>query len=95
MKWTERRIARAQRMADLRAERFLWHEEGVRAGTNGPAMNESGGVATPGTGHSIKGQRAEAVIRIRACHRGDLGHPPGLSSPLPRLGREAGDARQR
>jgi hypothetical protein len=28
--WTERWIARAQRKADLRAERFRRHEEGVR-----------------------------------------------------------------
>lgn len=33
MKWTERWIARAQRKADLRAERFRRHEEGVRTGT--------------------------------------------------------------
>lgn len=40
MKWTERWIARAQRKADLRAERFLWHEEGVRAGTEPPSFRE-------------------------------------------------------
>ncbi len=38
MKWTERWIARAQRKADLRAERFLRHEEGVRAGTEPPSL---------------------------------------------------------
>jgi hypothetical protein len=32
MKWTERWIARAQRKADQRAERFVRREEGVRAG---------------------------------------------------------------
>src|SRR6266571_1395819 len=40
VKWTERWIARAQRKADLRAERFLWHEEGVRAGTEPPSFRE-------------------------------------------------------
>jgi hypothetical protein len=38
VKWTERWIARAQRKADLRAERFLRHEEGVRAGTEPPGF---------------------------------------------------------
>lgn len=38
MKWTERWIARAQRKADLRAERFRRHEEGVRAGTEPPSL---------------------------------------------------------
>ena len=38
MKWPERWIARAQRKADLRAERFLRHEEGVRAGTEPPSL---------------------------------------------------------
>ena len=38
VKWTERWIARAQRKADLRAERFLRHEEGVRAGTEPPSL---------------------------------------------------------
>lgn len=33
VKWTERWIARAQRKADLRDERFRRHEEAVRAGT--------------------------------------------------------------
>lgn len=36
--WTERWIARAQRKADLRAERFRRHEEGVRAGTEPPGL---------------------------------------------------------
>jgi hypothetical protein len=40
VKWTERWIARAQRKADLRAERFLHHEEGVRAGTEPPSFRE-------------------------------------------------------
>jgi hypothetical protein len=40
VKWTERWIARAQRQADLRAERFLRHEEGVRAGTEPPSFRE-------------------------------------------------------
>jgi hypothetical protein len=40
VKWTERWIARAQRKADLRAERFLRHEEGVRAGTEPPSFPE-------------------------------------------------------
>jgi hypothetical protein len=38
VKWTERWIARAQRKADLRADRFLRHEEGVRAGTEPPSL---------------------------------------------------------
>jgi len=38
VKWTEWWIARAQRKADLRAERFLRHEEGVRAGTEPPSL---------------------------------------------------------
>jgi len=38
VKWTERWIARAQRKADLRAERFVRHEEGVRAGTEPPSL---------------------------------------------------------
>jgi hypothetical protein len=38
VKWTERWIARAQRKADLRAERFRRHEEGVRAGTEPPSL---------------------------------------------------------
>jgi hypothetical protein len=38
VKWTERWIARAQRQADLRAERFVRHEEGVRAGTEPPSF---------------------------------------------------------
>jgi hypothetical protein len=38
VKWTERWIARAQRKADLRAERFLRHEEGMRAGTEPPGL---------------------------------------------------------
>jgi len=33
-------MARAQRRADLRAERFLRHEEGVRAGTEPPSFTE-------------------------------------------------------
>lgn len=33
VRWTERWIARAQRKADLRAARFLRHEDRVRAGT--------------------------------------------------------------
>ena len=37
-KWTERWIARAQRKADLRAERFLRHQEGMRAGTEPPGI---------------------------------------------------------
>jgi hypothetical protein len=40
VRWTERWIARAQRKADLRAERFLRHEEGVRAGTEPPSFPE-------------------------------------------------------
>ena len=40
MKWTERWIARAQRKADLRAERFRRHEEGVRTGTEPPSFME-------------------------------------------------------
>ena len=40
VKWTDRWIARAQRKADLRAERFLRHEEGVRAGTEPPSFTE-------------------------------------------------------
>lgn len=40
VKWTERWIARAQRKADLRAERFRRHEEGVRAGTKPPSFLE-------------------------------------------------------
>ena len=38
MKWTERWIARAQRKADLRAERFRRHEEDVRTGTRPPSL---------------------------------------------------------
>jgi hypothetical protein len=38
VKWTERWIARAQRKADLRAERFRRHEEGMRAGTEPPSL---------------------------------------------------------
>jgi len=38
VKWTERWIARAQRTADLRAGRFVRHEEGVRAGTEPPSL---------------------------------------------------------
>jgi hypothetical protein len=38
VKWTERWIARAQRKADLRAERFVRHEAGVRAGTEPPGF---------------------------------------------------------
>jgi hypothetical protein len=38
VKWTERWIARAQRKADLRAERFVRHEAGVRAGTEAPGF---------------------------------------------------------
>jgi hypothetical protein len=38
VKWTERWIARAQRKADLRDERFRRHEEGVRAGTEPPGL---------------------------------------------------------
>jgi hypothetical protein len=38
VKWTERWIARAQRKADLRAERFLRHQKGVRAGTEPPSL---------------------------------------------------------
>jgi hypothetical protein len=38
VKWTERWIARAQRKADLRAERFQKHEERVRAGTEPPGL---------------------------------------------------------
>jgi len=38
VKWAERWIARAQRKADLRAERFLRHEEGARAGTEPPSL---------------------------------------------------------
>jgi len=40
VKWTERWIARAQRKADLRDERFRRHEEGVRAGTEQPRFLE-------------------------------------------------------
>jgi hypothetical protein len=40
VKWTERWIARAQRKADLRAERFRRHEEGVRTGTEPPSLLE-------------------------------------------------------
>jgi hypothetical protein len=38
VKWAERWIARAQRKADLRAERFLRHEAGMRAGTEPPGL---------------------------------------------------------
>jgi hypothetical protein len=38
VKWTERWIARAQRKADLRAERFRRHEEAVRTGTEPPRL---------------------------------------------------------
>ena len=38
VKWTERWITRAQRRSDLRAERFLKHKEGVRAGTEPPSL---------------------------------------------------------
>lgn len=37
----ERWMARAQQRSDLRAERFLRHEEGVRAGTERPSFLES------------------------------------------------------
>ena len=40
VKWTERWIARAQRKADLRTERFRRHEEGVRAGAEPPNFLE-------------------------------------------------------
>ena len=40
MRWTERWIARAQRKADLRAARFVRHEEGVRAGTEPPSLQD-------------------------------------------------------
>jgi hypothetical protein len=40
VKWTERWVVRAQRKADLRAERFLRHEEGVRAGNEQPRFLE-------------------------------------------------------
>jgi hypothetical protein len=36
--WTERWIARAQRKADLRAERLRRNEDGVRAGTEPPGL---------------------------------------------------------
>lgn len=48
MRWTERWIARAQRKADLRAARFLRHEEGVRAGTEPPSFLE--GIESRGAG---------------------------------------------
>jgi len=38
VKWTERWIARAQRKADLRDERFRRHQEGVCAGTEPPSF---------------------------------------------------------
>ena len=38
MKWAERWVARAQRKADLRDERFRDHQEGVRAGTEPPGF---------------------------------------------------------
>jgi hypothetical protein len=38
VKWAERWVARAQRRADLRAERFRRHEEAVRAGTEPPGF---------------------------------------------------------
>ena len=38
VRWTERWIARTQRKADLRAERFRRHEEGVRAGSESPNL---------------------------------------------------------
>lgn len=38
--WAERWMARAQRKGDLRAERFVSHEEGVRAGTEPPSLLE-------------------------------------------------------
>ena len=38
MKWAERWMARAQRKAYLRDERFRRHQEGVRAGTEPPGF---------------------------------------------------------
>lgn len=38
MKWAERWMARAQRKASLRDERFGRHQEGVRAGTEPPGF---------------------------------------------------------
>jgi hypothetical protein len=40
VRWTERWITRAQRKADLRAARFLRHEEGVRAGTEPRSLQD-------------------------------------------------------
>jgi hypothetical protein len=40
VKWTGRWIARAQRKADLRTERFVRHEERVRAGTERPGLRD-------------------------------------------------------
>ena len=38
MKWAERWMARAQRKAALRDERFRRHQDGVRAGTESPGF---------------------------------------------------------
>ena len=50
MKWAERWMARAQRKAGLRDERFARHQEGVRAATEPPGFLdrlESSGVLDP------------------------------------------------
>jgi hypothetical protein len=77
VKWTERRIARAQRKSDLRAERFLRHEEAVRAGTEPP--NLMGRLESSMT---LSGERlsTQASFQI-ACANERLINPDWPSAP--------------
>ena len=67
MKWTERYIARAQRKADLRDERFRRHQEGVRAGTEPPSLMDR-----LEAGNTLAMERFETWSALSQAHANEL-----------------------
>jgi hypothetical protein len=86
VKWTERWIARAQRKADLRAERFLRHQEGVRAGTEPTSLLDRMESRARLFGEHFETlgilQQAYANERLINGHRPSAARPYGTSPGL-------------
>jgi hypothetical protein len=79
VKWTERWIARAQRKADLRAERFRRHEEGVRAGTEPPSLLDR--LESDITLFGERVQASRLIARAYANERLVSGYWPSAARP--------------
>jgi hypothetical protein len=74
VKWTERWIARAQRKADLRDERFRRHQQGVRAGTEPPSLMDrlEAGNTRAMERFETRGVASLALANERRINRGPL-----------------------